>query len=69
MCSDARDRNRAAMKANNAQITGGIIRDLITMGHGRSGSARVQDGDVRGKRQECSCLRVFGTDRSRAARE
>ena len=51
------------MKANNAEITGGIVRDLITMGYGRSGSARVQDGDVRGKSQECSCLRVFGTDR------
>jgi hypothetical protein len=50
------------MKANNAAITGGIIRDLITMGYGRSGGTRVQDGDVRGKCQECSCLRVFGTD-------
>jgi hypothetical protein len=41
---------------------GGIIRDLITMIYGRSGSALVQGEDMRGKSQVCSCLRVLGTD-------
>jgi hypothetical protein len=41
MCSEARDRNGAVMQANNAEIMGGIIRDLITMSDGRSGGAWV----------------------------
>jgi hypothetical protein len=49
------------MQANNAEITGGIIRDLITMHYGRSGSVLVQGEDMRGESQACSCLRVFGT--------
>jgi hypothetical protein len=50
------------MEANKAEITGGMIRDLITMGNRRSGNARDLGEDMRGKSQGCSCLRVFGTD-------
>jgi L-fuconolactonase len=32
------------------------------MGCGTGGNTLVQDGDVRGKSQECSCLRFFATD-------
>jgi hypothetical protein len=38
-CSDARGRNSAAMQANDAEITGSIIRDLITTSDGRSRGA------------------------------
>jgi hypothetical protein len=62
MCSEARDRHSAVMKANNAEIPGGIIRDLITMSDGRSGGAWGQGEDMSGKSQGCSCRRVFGTD-------
>jgi hypothetical protein len=59
MCSDTRDRNSAVMKANNAEITGGMIRDLITRGERRSGSVRVQGEDISGKSQVYSCLSGF----------
>jgi hypothetical protein len=51
------------MKAKSAEITGGIIRDLITMSDGRSGGASVQGEDMSRKSQGCSYLWVFGTDR------
>jgi CheY-like chemotaxis protein len=51
--------------SGNAAITGGMIRDLITMGNRRSGNARDQSEGMRGKSQEWSWLRVFGTDRQR----
>jgi hypothetical protein len=38
---DARDRNSATTKANRAETTGGIIRDLITTDCGRSESTRL----------------------------
>jgi hypothetical protein len=56
-----RDRNSAVMKANHAAITGGIIKDHITMSDGRSGGAWVQGEDMREESHVGSCLRVFGT--------
>jgi hypothetical protein len=50
------------MQANSAETTGDIIKDLITMGYGKSESALIQGGDIRGKSQACSCLRFFGMD-------
>jgi hypothetical protein len=47
------------MKANNAEITGRMIRDLITRGERRSGSVRVQGEDISGKSQVYSCLSGF----------
>jgi hypothetical protein len=61
-CSEARDRHSAVRKAKMAEITGSIIRDLITMGDGRSGGGWGQSEDMSGKSQGCLCLRVFGTD-------
>jgi hypothetical protein len=41
------------MKANSAEITGGMIRDFITMDHGKRESTEVQNEDIRGKSQIC----------------
>jgi hypothetical protein len=46
-----------------AEITGGIIRDRITMSNGRSGGAWVQGEDMSGNSQGRSWLRVVGTDK------
>ena len=51
------------MQANSAKTTGDIIKDLIAIGYRKSGSVLIQGGDIRGKSQACSCLRVFGMDR------
>jgi hypothetical protein len=59
--SDACDWNSAATKAKSAETIDGIIRDLITIGHGRRGSTWVQGEDMSGKSQGCACLPVFGT--------
>src|SRR5882724_4486296 len=40
-----------------------MLRENGTHSYRRGGNILVQDGDVRGNSQECSCLRVFGTDR------
>jgi hypothetical protein len=53
------------MKAKSAEITGGMIRDLITMGRGKHDSTEVQNEDIRGKSQICEHLQVFGTDKER----
>jgi hypothetical protein len=60
-----RDRNRAAIKAKSAEITGSMIRDLITMDRGTSESTEVQHEDIRGKSQRCEHHQVFGTDREK----
>jgi hypothetical protein len=60
---EARDRNRAVMKANHAAITGGIINDHSTMSGGRNGGAEVQGEDMREERHVGSYLRVCGTNR------
>jgi hypothetical protein len=39
-----------------------MIRNLITMANRRSGNAQDQSEGMRGKSQEWSWLRVFGTD-------
>jgi hypothetical protein len=55
------------MKAKSAEITGGMIRDLITMGRGKRESTEVQHEDRKGKSQICEHLQVFGTDRGVAS--
>lgn len=60
---EACDRNSAVMKANHAAITGGIIKDHITMSDGRKGGAWVQGEDIKEERHVGSYLRVLKTNR------
>jgi hypothetical protein len=50
------------MKAKSAEITGGMVRDLITMDRGKCESIQVQSEDIRGKSQIGEHLQVFGAD-------
>jgi hypothetical protein len=59
---EACDRNSAVMQANHAAITGGIIKDHITMSDGRKGGAWVQGEDMREESHVGSYLRVFKTN-------
>jgi hypothetical protein len=47
------------MQANHAAITGGIIRDHITMSDGRKGGAWVQGEDMKKERHVGSSLQVL----------
>jgi len=56
---EACDRNSAVMQANHAAITGGIIKDHITMSDGRKGGAWGQGEDMKEERHVGSYLRVL----------
>lgn len=56
---EACDRNSAVMQGNHAAITGGIIKDHITMRDGRKGGACVQGEDMKKERHVGSYLRVL----------
>jgi len=60
---EACDRNRAVMQANHAAITGGIIKDHITMRDGRKGGAWVQGEDMKNACHVGSSLRVLKPNR------
>jgi hypothetical protein len=47
-----RDRHGEPRKASKAETMGGIVKDFIPMGGGRSERALVQDEDMRGNSQE-----------------
>ena len=59
---EACDRNSAVMQANHAAITGGIIKDHITMRDGRKGGVWVQGEDMREERHGGASLRVLKTN-------
>jgi hypothetical protein len=60
---EACDRNSAVMQANHAAITGGIIKDHITMRDGRKGGAWVQGEDMKKACHVGSSLRVLKPNR------